>query len=490
MWNTGVQSSAIRSVDAQFARVSLQGPNSLTEVGTPIGLPWDEPGAPIVYSFESNAMLEQNCVTLLAAKGQGGFDFSFLAGGLDSNLRAAIDSQSTLTAYFYRGTMISPVAAAIGDDRVRVLPGAVSRFGVLTSIWSWYRNNPEMIRHGDQGSLSVLRDFEGVAAYRIQGLTQRRLMQAQASANVSFLVFRASGEGSYEQARDFRANQNDFSIAYWNPTRLVLPSAATVAQQVSWFAPERISRVAGDVTPIENNSSFTVAWDVSDMTPAICRADFWRPEVQPNRVANQALLLSVTVAPGEGGKCRFTARFTPPTTSSNQVQVALNARAAMPNAATADLVLASEAAEIPDYRAATGIDNPTGAPTGMFAVGGSGAAVRLPVTYEIRELQPGRRVTAATWDGRPSVTCAGAPARAIAQPALPVIRVGDSATLAATYDLPAELVANAPAGTQVACQVTGRVRLTVNSGQAQPVVADLPSHPFMAVVAATAQPPR
>lgn len=489
MWTSEVNTSYLESLDSQFSQVRIRSGSAWTPVGTPIALPWSRPGAPIVYQLQTNSMIEHNCTTLLAAQGQGGVNFRFLSGGLDANLRASMTSQAAITAYFYHGTMISPIAAVFNDGRVSRFPENLSPFSIMTAIWSWYRSNPDRIDAGERGELRIIQDMQAIAAYRVLGLTQTSMLRGAASLNAGFLVFSANGETVYERSNEFRNNNNLFSIAYWSESDRALPRLSDIVQGLQPLIANQIRPATTESRTIENDGAIMFDWDVPNLTRSLCLDGVWASAAQTNTGATNLASISSFSLEWRDGTCRFKVQYLPPVAAANQARLALSVRSTIPAPATAGsaLTLTSNHVEIPDYRRSFGLD-PEGRHRSIeFASSTSGIpAEALTLTFPIREQHPTRRVNRAEWETLSGVTCGQAAAIPLQRPALPVTRVDSAGTLSMTLQVPSSVVAGANAGDRRSCSISGKVWLYVDGGQRFGV--DLPSQPFDAIVRAAAPP--
>ena len=476
IWDLDAEIKTIDSSESLFFTV-FQG---VTPVGSQIGTSWDKPKAPIIYKFQSNSTVEQNCATLLSASGNADLKLKFVVGNVTAALKASMENNDALSAFFYRGTMISPIAVALGDGRATPPPQDLSPFAIKAHIWNWYRNeassNPAVLQQGKAGSLKIYKDFFAVSSYFTGGLTQKRLLQGTAAADVSTLLVSAEVKPTYEKTSFKNLEYQNFQIVRWSQANmLVLPSAEAIASALRAVATKEIELVdkPDEIDPVETAPDFDISWLVRNLPYSVCVGPTWIPtsDVPPGA----AQLISLQSAYISDNGCKLTGTYQPPATPENQVRISLRAKAVMPSGAPSEaFVLAGPERLIRDWRSVTNVDIEG---DHSITLAPSGQATNLSLSYAVRETEPSRQVTGVAWLSTPSVKCPTGQLLPLGSPAISISRTsGMPGLLSFTFSLPGSFAADQqPAGSEtqpVRCQFKGRVRLTI-TGLTSGMQADL-----------------
>lgn len=280
------------SVSAIFAETYDRENGNTTALGRPLPVTWPVLVEPIINDTRSNAERTENCSTLLALNGDLKVDLAVLRNALV----ASNSDTTTLTSYFYAGTMLSPYAWALGDFAKPDPPG-LSKLSLLLGIWSWYANNKDLAARRD---IFVRKEITGVAFYSVSGLTQQGLLSEDANARFSY-AFLSGGAEAKASSRDLVKGQiNSYSTAIFtgNPTKY-LPGAAEIAAEAEKLGqlqavPENPKSTDG--TPFHNAAT------LADVPEAFCSAAFWN-------ATGPATNLVATPTPA--GACRFDALLSP-----------------------------------------------------------------------------------------------------------------------------------------------------------------------------------
>jgi len=480
IWDQNAIISPMDSAESLFFTVLQRGKEGATPVGGKIGTPWEQPKAPIIYQFQSYSTVEQNCATLLSASGNADLKLSFVSGNVTAALEGSIKNESALSAFFYRGTMISPISAILNDGRVLSLPSEIYPFAIKAHIWNWYRTealtNPAVLQQGRDGKLEIYKDFFAVSSYLSQGLTQERLLKGTVAADASYLVVSADGSATYKQSSLIRATGNDFQIArLGQPNMLALPSAESIANDLRLSSVQEIDLLlkVEDIPPVEQASEFKVVWLARKLPLALCQSTNWiaTPEVIPG--AAQLVSLQANFLNNIG--CNLTGTYKPPVIAENQVRISIRAKAEMPSGTASEaFVLAGPERLIKDWRRATTV-NVEGEHSVTLAE--PGQATIFTLSYAVRELQSSRQVTGAEWITSPSVLCPNGNSLSLGSPDISISRTsGGPGPLSFVVNLPGSFAAVqqlAGSGTQpVRCQVKGKVRLAI-TGLTSGMEADL-----------------
>lgn len=469
-WQTNVSVAPTDSLEALFSRVYRTNAGTSTLLPLPLGLS-DAVGAPLRYPLRSQSSIAHNCVSLLAASGEGGFNLSFGAGDLRAGLRYATSNSNILSAHFYSGEMLSPLSVALDDPRLRgERPRGMSRLDGLLAMWSWYAamDAPEITRAGEDSQLYTIRDITGLAAYRVRGQNQSRLLRGSAGGGFNLLFLRAGGDvlGEVEE----RISQNDlsYSVAYWGQNPLALRRPSDLARELGGLLVS--SLVPSAPQWIDTNGPFEVNWDSTLVPQRLCERTW---EAGTRRASGTAATLSSprTRWLADGAKCRFTVDVTPPTVSGPEFVVALALQSSIPATGTpASYALALEPPEvvIADYRDSVGFFPPDITPEFVFS--GSGATTSVRLTYSLRELN-GRRIEGITTIPPGTLTC-GQQTSAIltARPSEIKQNPGSARTIEVEYLLPNAAIGAIAAGAKRSCSIDARVSLNYSIGPVQRLI--------------------
>lgn len=478
---TNVWIAPTDSLEALFSRVYQTGSGTPTLLSQPLGLS-SGVGEPMRYPLRSRSSIAHNCVTLLAATTEGGFNLSFGGrGGLEAGLRYATSNPSNLSAHFYSGEMISPLAVSLGDTRVPVRPRGMARLDGLLAMWSWYAamNNPAVTTAGEGNQLYTIRDITGLAAYRVRGQTQSRLLRGSVGGGFNLLFIRVGGEATGNLEETVSQDDLSYSVAFWGQNTLTLMRPSALARELGDLLVATL--VASSPQPIENDSPFEVSWDTAAIPQAMCEQR-WESGTRQVRNAPAAVSAPRTAWIADGARCRFSVQVTPPTAPGTQFVVAPAMKSSIPATGTPasyDLVLQPPELVIPDYRGSVGFYDPSVAPE--FVLGGSGAATTIKLTYPIRE-QDGRTVNQISLIPPPNVTCDQQVAAILSSRASPISRTaGSVATIEIEYQIPNSVIGTLEAGGRRSCHVNGKVDFSYSVGQRRETLRDkeLPRYNFV-----------
>lgn len=467
IWEQTATVSPIDSAESLFFTVFQRGTGGATTVGGKIGTPWEQPKAPIIYQFQSNSTVEQNCATLLSASGNADLKLSFVLGNVTAALEGSMRNDSALSAFFYRGRMISPIAAILNDPRVQIVPSDISPFAIKAHIWNWYRTeartNTAILQQGRDNELQTYRDFVAVSSYFSQGLTQEKLLKGTVAGGASYLVVSAEGTATYKDTSLIRAVGNEFQIARLGEANMLpLPSAEAIANDLRIASAQEIDLAlqVDDIPPVENASDFSVVWLSRQLPFALCASTNWIPTSEVASGAAQLISLQSTYESG----CKLTGTFRPPTTAENQVRISIRAKVDMPSGTASEaFVLAGPERLIKDWRRATTV-NVEGDHSVTLAT--PGQATTFTLSYAVRERQPSRQVTGAEWIISPSVQCPNGNSLSLGSPEISISRTSSGpGPLSFAVNFPGSFAAvqqlagsdNQPAR----CQVKGKVRLAI-----------------------------
>lgn len=478
-WNQVVDIYPTSSLDSLFSRVYRRTANGLDSTGLqPIGITWGRPGAPIVYLAESNSQREHNCITLISASAN--IDVNLNPANVQLALKSSVESQFTQTAFAYAGTMISPLTAALGQNStVTEAPDGISLFSVLLAIWEWYRVHPEMIAVGDLQQLEIYNQVQGLALYRLSGLTQGTLLSGEGSATAAIPFFTGGAEASGSGRIRNQTTIEDYSAAIWRVDQMGrLPTASEVSQRAAMlvqFQPDPTNP-----TFVDSSTAFNISATMVDVPSNYCRTDRWSLiESGANTTASGTFSgLDVRPVSGERSQCRFTARFTPPDAGPGQTVFVLAVKSTLPLISGSErpaLVLRTRPVVLSDYRASLSLQ-PGSGPLDVTILPGGFAPVR--VTFPIRE-SAGRR-SRNLQEGSPQVTisCGADPTRSILlEPnAVRWSRNGNSATITLDLKVPDDVISTTGGATS-RCSLDGSISLLVENG-GQSVPLDLPTFMF------------
>ena len=410
-WDAPVEVQSAQSLNAVFAQVfEVIGEGEAATrrpLAQRLGVAWPSTDRPILYEHASNAQRQHNCVTMLGSNAQ-------LSAGLSAaDLRAAFTATTTRadteTAFAYAGVMVSPIAAVLGLNTTTVdAPTGVSSFRIASAIWQWYRRT----KPAPGAHLQIRNQVEGLAVYRVIGLTQTALLTAEGAAglNVPFFSPRATVSGNTQTSTT--SSERSYAVAYWvgESDFIDLPDKAQIERHMRSAAD--FSATQGQNLSVQSNSRVEFSADLADLPSNYCRTAEWglaAPQQHAGEPSNlgEASDLRVAPAPGTPGSCRFTVSVTPKSTSRSVVGAVIAVRAAEDTSGPP--LLESRRYDIPDYRADLVIGSGDGPRFVAFTA--ASTPLNYMISYSVRS-KHGRSITL---DGatRVTVSCQGRPERAI-----------------------------------------------------------------------------
>ncbi len=410
-WDKNIQLYSDSSLDAIFARVFERASgNQLQQVGLPIGPTWSVNRAPIVYLANSSLRRVHNCTTILSGDAKTRVRIGF--AGMQASVNASTSSTDSETTFAYGGSMISPITAAIGLNTVVDRPANISEFSVLLSLWQWLRANPSYISKAEENKLEIRNQVNGLAIYRIAGLTQSSMLRGGASFSVPFISFSGRVNGSVAENTDSR--RTSYSVATWGQEQMAyFPTPSTLTTLLARLAPGHFEASAENPTSINSDAPFTFRMNLQDVPSAYCTSTFWEQVPEPITVTNgsqsgKATYSNLQVSPllTEAGAftrtCQFSVNVQPPEIASGILDLQFSISSKLPRAVTSEattpvepisttpnqnrtLTLTTPIQKISDLRAATTVE-PAKAPTIVQLI--DATSTPILVEYGIRETEP------------------------------------------------------------------------------------------------------
>jgi hypothetical protein len=458
------------SVRGLFAEVYKDGARTDYQ---PIATAFNESSSYILYENRSNLTIAHNCTTMFS--GAASTDFRLNTEQLRIALSSSYNTNVTETGYVYAGRLVSPITRTLNLNSSAVDAPSIDHLAVWLSLWHFYRTNPAAI--ADAPRLQLLNEFDGVAMLRYRKLNQTTLLNGVGSVGLSVPFFAATAKADASANIRQAANNASFSIAYWLPTYVPLPSPGSVIDAVPRLA--RFVSVGDNPKNFVDGVMRSFAWDVSGVPSAYCTPLIWNLVVasgsqtsETARVAN----LSTTPTPDVAQSCRFRVDVTPPSavSSSGAINVTLNLVSTLPTiqgARKLELKL-STSNDVPDFRASVAFRSGSG-PTEVTLAGDN---TQLTIVYPFRERNGFRATGIVPNSASIRLTCVGMPDRTLA-PNSSKLRYensgnGSSATLAVT--LPADLPIGEGASAQ--CSILGEVDVNVNVTSVGERTLTFPSH--------------
>lgn len=474
-----------QSVNSVFAEVLWRdlsdGTVDQRSAGQPLGITWGGPSDPILYQQVSHARRQHNCITLLG--GNADVTAELPGASLRMALEATTTRQDSQTIFLYGGVMVSPIAAVLGLNTTAVdAPAGVSPFAVSIAIWHWYDQHPDLLARAGQRELVIRNQVEGLALYKVTGLTQSTLLSGLGSGGISLPFFGVQAQANASSDGSVQGLRRDYSAALWEDgsTYIALPSPEAVIREV------QSSAVLLPVIPqglaVENDRSLSLSVDLVDLPTAYCRGAFW--ELDPVLEATDPSLGAngnLSVAPDNATRrCRFTVDVTPPDKqrpdpSAMKVVFRIRTRGSVSigaagSAVPRHAVLTSPPISIPDLRADIGLS--VAAPPPSVSISARNPTPAITAEYLIRTTAS-REVTNLTGSPSALLACPGSNRTLALERNEDIDLLNDSTRLRVQISLPADVIP--PGQTTTECTLGGSATLKTTN---RDVVVSFPSTTF------------
>lgn len=306
----------------------------------------------------------QNCMTMLAGKGNLKLSAAILQAALD----ATYDGRNTQALVLNGGTMTSPYAWALDDGSRAKFPG-IERTEIMLDLWAWHRSNPA---YAANDKLRFYGNISAIEAYLVKDISVESLLKGSASATggIPFISGGAEGNGS---AKVLTTSQvAGYETAVFTKEYGTMPTASVLAVRLTprlrlvmdpgnqlWFAG----------APVKLNASIIPA-------PQSACQDTWEIE---SGALNSVSWDEKTHA------CRFDATFTPTASKADTVTISfsLKSRVGKEGAVTIrvaqDVILSNQAAMISFSWVQHSL--------GPLPQAGSSALTPLTLSYRVAERQ-------------------------------------------------------------------------------------------------------
>lgn len=475
------------SLNAVFAGVYDK--STHTPVGSPIGVTWGGPSAPLLYQQESSLRREHNCVTLLTA--ESGMTANMSVADIRAALTANTSSDRSQTAFAYAGVMVSPITAALGLNTTVVdAPAGVDPFGIMMAIWQWHAVNSGT----DEAKLVIRNDIQGLALYRTTGLTQNTLLRGEAGLNVALPFVSAHAEATGMTRSRANIRVEEFAVADWTPSNqgyVPLPTVERLIDMMTGTA--TFSPVIAPSARIEDHRQpVSFAYDLPGVPSAYCRTTLWTASLvnADDENFSGAALTQAGPVQGDERRCRFSVTVT--------AKDRRNTPAALPAALTLrwkeqvrsqSLTFTLPEVSVPDARAPLSIVSISGGRRLEVNAAGDQPQVRLQGIVQLKTND--NEVTAVTGPSRLVLECPSL----VADAAVMLRAQGvedDQATytpaskmVALSFPWPRDLIPQVR-GTVVDCTLKGNVAFKMRTGDDEHV--DLPTITFQLIRAADPAP--
>jgi hypothetical protein len=394
----------------------------------------------------------QNCVTMLAGKGNLKLSAVILQAALD----ATYSGNDIQALVLEGGTMTSAYAWALDDASGAQFPG-LERSEVMLDIWAWYRRNPV---YAANDKLSIYGSMSAVEAHLVKETNVETLLKGSASAGGAVPFFNASveGNGSAKVMTNSKADGFETAVFRADPTPLLTASA--LAERLE----SRLHLVMD-----ENNQ----VWFNGDPIKLAARLAPVPQSACENTWAVRGGVLDNTEWDEKTRTCRFDMTFTSVATATDPVTVTVALVSTVGTTGgpsieiSKSVILSNEAAKISFSSVAHSV--------GALPPIGSAAAVPLTLTYRISQ---NRTLDDVSANYQLSFKC-GTDAD-IQIPIKDAHRaVGNGTTdVMVSIDVPASALANI-AQTPVRCTVGGKITIK-STGKGGALVQDktLPTYNF------------
>lgn len=475
---------SLDSLSAYFGTVWVRGTDrSISSVGLqPLGVTYAETEATALYPRRANGTRQHNCSTMFTASGS----LNLNAGAFRAAVSSSMTGTQSETIFLYSGTIVSPVAAALGLATTEVdrRPN-VDRFSVYLAVWDWYRLHADRAVLGNEGRLEITRSIEGAATYRVRGLTQDVLMTGNARAGGGVPFMSASAGANLGGSWSARDNMAGFGVAVLRRNAGTLPGPRNISENAPLLA--TVTPAQTNPTSIDSASPINWAADLSGVPTAFCDRRFWKPK-PPADGTTGFTIDNFDAAPvaDQARVCRFSVRATPrPTPNSGASNVASLAFAVMsevPDAAAGaapPLVIPVASTEIADLRASISLANPTGDIEFARPSAGRGG-LAVPLTYAMREQSGSTATDIVPGSAALQLVCNQNPPQDLIVAAEDVLfaRTSGQGRLVVTARIPTGSMPD-PADGAVNCQLSGTMMMAVRQGA--PRQLRLPTHAFTVV---------
>lgn len=485
---------ALDSLGTYFSTVYLRdatGPGLSREGLQPLGITYAETEATALYARRANGVRQDNCSTLLTASGN--LSLPLTASVFRAAMETSVKESTSESLFLYSGTIVSPVAAALGLASTEVdRRTSVDRFSVYLAAWNWYRIQPHMADEGNAGRLEITRVIEGAAVYNVAGLTQRNLLSGNARIGGVIPFLSASAEVGGEGSDIVGGTDTRFGVAILSraPYGATFHGPARLAREAPLLA--MVAPLATNPTSIAGPQPIQWSADLSGVPTAYCDRVFWQLATTANQSSDFTLSnFDVREAPEGARVCRFTVRATPsPTASSNVARLAFSVRSSIDdsNPAVPPLTIPIASTDIADYRASISLANPSGDLEYSLNAGPNRGPLTVALTYLVKE-KDGQRATEVI-SGSPSVeiTCGQNGAQGVPLGSEGVV-FSRSAAGEGRIALTARIAAGsifAPDETVATCGLRGQLVVAVQGGASRTL--NLPTHAFT-VTEVTPTPP-
>lgn len=462
----------VRAADRSISSARLQ----------PLGVTYSESEATALYPRRANGTRQHNCSTMFTASG----GVSLNAGAFRAAVNSSISGTQSETIFLYSGSVVSPVAAALGlaTTEVERRPN-VDRFSVYLAVWDWYRLHAARAVDGNEGRLEITRSIDGAATYRVRGLTQDLMMTGNARAGGGVPFVTANASTNLGGAWTVRDNMAGFGVAVLRRHPGTLPGPRNISENAPLLA--TVTPAQTNPTSIDSAAPINWAADLSGVPSGFCDRRFWKLK-SPADGATGFTLDNFDAAPvaEQARVCRFSVRATPrPAPSAGASNVAGLSFAVMseiPGAAdraAPPLVIPVAATEIADLRASISLANPTADIEVVRPLAGR-ENLLVPLTYVMREQSGSTATDISPGSAALQLTCNQNPPQDLVVAAEDVLfaRASGQGRLVVTARIPAGSIPD-PTDGPVSCQLSGSVTMTVRQGAPRPL--RLPTHAFTVV---------